>query len=193
VYLTLDATSGERERGSFEPLMINPVSRSEVLIGKLGAAVVFTLLALAVQVVAFWIMLHSIPYETLGIGALPSVFHLALLLPVCLPLALFAVSTQLIITAITRSMKEAQTYLGLLPLVPGIAGMILVFVPVRVHSSLAAIPTFGQTLLMGQIVRSEEVSWSLIGVAVLATLVFTALLLGLGFRLYQRETILFPA
>ena len=193
VYLTLDATSGERERGSFEPLMINPVSRSQVLIGKLGAAVVFTLLALAVQVVAFWIMLHSIPREALGIGTLPSVTHLALLLPVCLPLALFAVSTQLIITAITRSMKEAQTYLGLLPLVPGIAGMILVFVPVRVHSVLAAIPTFGQTLLMGQIVRSEEVSWSIIGVAVLATLLFTLALLGLGFRLYQREAILFPA
>jgi len=64
---------------------------------------------------------------------------------------------------------------------------------VRVHSVLAAIPTFGQTLLMGQIVRSEEVSWSIIGVAVLATLLFTAALLGLGFRLYQREAILFPA
>jgi sodium transport system permease protein len=193
VYLTLDATSGERERGSFEPLMINPVTRSQVLIGKLGAAVVFTLLALAVQVVAFWIMLHSVPREALGIGELPSVLHLALLLPVCLPLAFFAVATQLIITAVTRSMKEAQTYLGLLPLVPGIAGMILVFVPVKVHSLLAAIPTFGQTLLMGQIVRSETVSWSLIGVAVLATLVFTAALLALGFRLYEREAILFPS
>jgi len=193
VYLTLDATSGERERGSFEPLMINPVTRSQVLIGKLGAAVVFTLVALAVQVVAFWVMLHSVPSEALGIGELPSVLHLALLLPVCFPLALFAVATQLIITAVTRSMKEAQTYLGLLPLVPGIAGMILVFVPVKVHSLLAAIPTFGQTLLMGQIVRSEEVSWALIGVAVLATLVFTAALLALGFRLYEREEILFPA
>jgi len=193
VYLTLDATSGERERGSFEPLMINPVTRSQVLIGKLAAAVVFTLLALAVQVVAFWIMLHSIPREALGIGTLPSVLHLSLLVPVCVPLAVFAVATQLIITAVTRSIKEAQTYLGLLPLVPGMAGMILVFVPVKVHSLLASIPTFGQTLLMGQMMRSEAVSWSLIGVSVLATLVFTFALLALGFRLYEREGILFPS
>ncbi len=193
VYLTLDATSGERERGSFEPLMINPVSRSEVLMGKLGAAVVFTLLALAVQVFAFWVMLHVVPREALGLELLPGPLQLALLLPVCLPLALFAVATQLIITAVTRSLKEAQTYLGLLPLVPGIAGMVLVFVPVQVRSFLAAIPTFGQTLLMGQVMRSEAVSWTFIGISVAATLIVTAALLALAFRLYEREEILFPA
>ncbi|MFI4986439.1 MAG: ABC transporter permease [Alphaproteobacteria bacterium] len=192
VYLTLDATSGERERGSFEPLMINPVNRSEVLIGKLAAAVVFTLFALALQIFAFWIVLHIVPRESLGLVLLPGPLRLALLIPVCLPLALFAVATQLFITAVTRSLKEAQTYLGLLPLIPGIAGMVLVFVPVQVRSLLAAIPTFGQTLLMGQILRSETVSWALIGISVVATLVVTAALLALAFRLYEREEILFP-
>lgn len=192
VYLTLDTTSGERERGSFEPLMINPVSRSEVLMGKFAAAVVFTLIALFVQVIAFWSMIHLVPRDALGLTAPPDALRLGLLLPVCLPLALFAVAAQLVIAAVTRSLKEAQTYLGLLPLVPAIAGMLLVFAPVELHSLLAAIPTFGQTVLMGQVIRSETMSWALISISGFATLAVTLLLLALAFRLYEREQILFP-
>jgi sodium transport system permease protein len=192
VYLTLDTTSGERERGSFEPLMINPVSRSEVLIGKFGAAVVFTLLALAVQLFAFWAMTRLVPRESLGLMTPPNVARLSLLLPVCLPLVLFAVAAQLVIAAVTRSLKEAQTYLGLLPLVPAIAGMLLVFAPVELHSMLAAIPTFGQTVLMGQVIRNEPMNWPMVAVSAFATLAVTLALLALAFRLYEREQILFP-
>jgi sodium transport system permease protein len=192
VYLTLDTTSGERERGSFEPLMINPVSRSEVLTGKFCAAVVFTLIALCVQMAAFWLMTELVPRASLGLVTPPNAARLLLLLPVCLPLALFAVASQLIIAAVTRSLKEAQTYLGLLPLVPAIAGMLLVFAPVELHSILAAIPTFGQTVLMGQVIRSETMSWAMISISAFATLAVTLLLLALAFRLYEREQILFP-
>lgn len=192
VHVALDATSGERERGSFEPLMMNPVTRVQVLTGKLGAAIVFTLMALAVQALAFWVMLHSVPSESLGLIAPPGALRLALVVSVCLPLVVLAAATQLLISAATRSMKEAQTYLGLLPLVPGLAGMVLALAPVNARPLLAAIPTFGQTLLMGQLVRSEAVSMGFIGITALATLVATGLLLLLGFRLYEREEILFP-
>jgi len=192
VHVALDATSGERERGSFETLMMNPVQRYQVLIGKLGATMVFTLMALGVQAIAFWVMLHSVPQESLGLVAPPSILRLALVVSVCLPLVVLAAATQLLISAVTRSVKEAQTYLGLLPLVPGLAGMVLALAPVRAQPMLAAIPTFGQTLLMGQLVRNEAVSAVFIGITGLATLTAVALLLLVGFRLYEREEILFP-
>ncbi len=192
VHVALDSTSGERERGSFETLMMNPVRRYEVLTGKLGATMVFTLMALGVQAIAFWVMLHSVPQESLGLIAPPSMLRLALVVSVCLPLVVLAAATQLLISAVTRSVKEAQTYLGLLPLVPGLAGMVLALAPVHAQLVLAAIPTFGQTLLMGQLVRSEAVSAAFIGVTAVATLTAVALLLLLGFRLYEREEILFP-
>jgi sodium transport system permease protein len=192
VHVILDSTNGERERGSFEPLMINPVTRWQVLTGKLGAGYVFTLMTLGVQVVAFWLMLRLVPAQSLGLVAPPGFFRLLALGLVCLPVALLAVVTQLIVSAVTRSPKEAQTYLGLLPLVPGIAGMVLALTPINLQSFLAAIPTFGQTLLMGQIVRSELVNPRLVGVSVVATLFASLLLLALAFRLYQREEILFP-
>ncbi len=192
VHVALDSTTGERERGSFEPLLMNPVTRFQVLTGKLGATIVFTLMALAVQAVAFWVMLHSVPRESLGLIAPPGALRLMLVVSVCLPLVVLAAATQLLISAVTRSMKEAQTYLGLLPLIPGLAGMVLALAPVNAQPLLAAIPTFGQTLLMGQLVRSEGISWIFLGITALATLTATGLLLLLGFRLYEREEILFP-
>jgi sodium transport system permease protein len=193
VHVTLDSTSGERERGSFESLMMNPVTRAQVLTGKLGTAIVFTLMALSSQVVGFWVMLHSVPEASLGLIAPPSVLRLLVVVSVCLPIVVLAVALQLLISAVTRSMKEAQTYLGLLPLVPGLAGMVLALAPVNAQPLLALIPTFGQTLLMGQLVRSEAVSVIFIAITAVATLVTTAFLLWLGFRLYEREEILFPA
>ncbi|HLY44765.1 MAG TPA: ABC transporter permease subunit [Stellaceae bacterium] len=192
VHVALDSTCGERERGSFEPLMMNPVTRVQVLTGKLGATIVFTLMAVGVQAVAFWVMLHSVPRDSLGLIAPPTTLRLLLIVSVCLPLVVLAAATQLLISAVTRSMKEAQTYLGLLPLIPGIAGMVLALAPVNARPLLAAIPTFGQTLLMGQLVRSEDVSLAFVGITALATLTATGLLLLLGFRLYEREAILFP-
>ena len=191
VHVALDSTCGERERGSFEPLMINPVRRWQVLTGKLCAAMVFTLIALAVQVVGFWVMLHWVPEGSLGLVARPSAARLMLIVSVCLPLVVLAAATQLLISAVTRSMKEAQTYLGLLPLIPGLAGMVLVLAPVRMQPLLATIPTFGQTLLMGQLVRSETISLGFLAITAVATLVVTGLLLLLGFRLYDRENMLF--
>jgi sodium transport system permease protein len=192
VHVALDSTNGERERGSFEALMMNPITRNQALAGKLGATVVFTLMALAVQAVAFWVMLHAVPVESLGLVAPPDALRLALVVSICVPIVFFAVALQLLISAVTRSMKEAQTYLGLLPLVPGLAGMVLALAPVNARPLLAAIPTFGQTVLMGQVVRAEAVSAAFIGITAVATLAATALLLYIGFRLYEREEILFP-
>ncbi|HTT79322.1 MAG TPA: ABC transporter permease subunit [Stellaceae bacterium] len=192
VHVLLDATCGERERGSFEPLMMNPVTRTDVLSGKLGATIVFTLMALAAQVVAFWIMLHAVPRASLGLAVPPGAWRLILVVSVCLPLVFLATATQLLISGVTRSMKEAQTYLGLLPLIPGLAGMVLALAPVTARPLLAAIPTFGQTVLMGQLVRSEFVGGGFIAITAVATLATTALLLYVGFRLYDREEILFP-
>lgn len=192
VHVALDSTCGERERGSFEPLMMNPVTRAQVLSGKLGSTIVFTLLALGVQALAFWVMLNVVPREALGLVSPPGAARLALVVSVCLPIVVFAAATQLLISAVTRSMKEAQTYLGLLPLIPGLAGMVLALAPVQAQPALAMIPTFGQTLLMGQLVRSEDISWVFTGITAFATLTSTALLLWFAFRLYEREEILFP-
>ena len=114
-----------------------------------------------------------------------------MILTLALPLMALAVSLQVVIAAITRSYKEAQTYLGLLPLVPAIPGMVLIFAPVKSQLWMMSIPAFSQTLLFGQALRDEAVSWA--GAATSAG-VTGALALGLLYvaaRLYEREELVF--
>ena len=41
MYLAIDSTAGERERGSLEPLLALPVTRDQLILGKIAAACVF--------------------------------------------------------------------------------------------------------------------------------------------------------
>jgi sodium transport system permease protein len=116
---------------------------------------------------------------------------LAAILAVALPLMVLAVSMQVVIAAITRSFKEAQTYLGLLPLVPAIPGMVLVFAPVKSQLWMMAIPAFSQTLLFGQALRDETVSWADVATSGGVTGALALLLLYLAARLYEREELVF--
>ncbi len=191
VYLAVDTTSGERERGSLEPLLINPVARWGLMLGKFLAALFFTAVAVVVQLVAFKVVFAFVGAETqafentLALSALLATFLMAL------PLMALAVGVQFVIATMTRSFKEAQTYLGLLPLVPAIPGMALVFAPVQTEAWMMTIPVFSQTLLIGQLVRGEEV----LAIHLLSSISFTSLLaLGLIYissRLYERENLIF--
>ena len=73
----------------------------------------------------------------LGTGRAAERLQLALVVPVCLPFVLLAVAMQLLISATTRSMEVAQTDLGLLPLVLGLAGMVVA----SGYSRIGLIPT----------------------------------------------------
>ena len=193
VYLTIDTTSGERERGSLEPLLANPVARWELMLGKALAAFAFTAAAVVVQLVAFKLVFEVITRGEFGLAVDLGVPMFAAIFLICLPLMAFAVAIQLIVATLTRSFKETQTYLGLLPLAPALPGLVLVFVSINAHPWMMAIPTFGQTLLVGQLVRGEPVSAVAVAIACATTALAAAALLYGAARLYERDVLLFGA
>ena len=180
VHVALDSTCGERERGSFEPLMMNPVTRNQVLAGKLGATIVFTLMALGVQVVAFWVMLHIVPQETSASrpGRAPCGFFRRVGVP----------------AARVSGDGDAITDLGGHPQHEGSADLsraVAADPGSRRHGTGAGPgqraagarrdPDLWPDPLMGQLMRNETVSLAFIGITAVATLTATGLLLLLGF------------
>ncbi len=192
MHLAIDTTAGERERGSLEPLLINPLTRRDLVLGKLGATIAFTLVSVVGTLVAFWIMLAIVPLEgiigtqvSLELGSIARIFLITL------PMVLLAASIQTIIAAFSRNYKEAQSYLSFLPLVPALPGMFLAFVPVRASLWMMLIPTFGQQLIINQIMRQEPVLPLNIVVSSLFTVLIAILLIWVAVSLYRRERILF--
>jgi sodium transport system permease protein len=186
----IDATAGERERGSLEPLLINPVVRREFVVGKLLASLPFAGFTLLITLGAFAVIFNVVPLEEfigfrLGIdlAALVGIFLL------CLPMIALASSLQMIIATFARNFKEAQTYVGFLPLVPALPGLGLAFIPVRPELWTMLIPTFGQQILINQFMRGEPVSGLNLAVSAGVTLIVAAALMLVSFRLYEREQI----
>ncbi|MDE2053031.1 MAG: ABC transporter permease, partial [Gammaproteobacteria bacterium] len=69
MYLAIDATAGERERGSLEPLLTLPVRREYLIYGKILAACAYMTLSLALTVTAFAVVLRFVGLERFGMSA----------------------------------------------------------------------------------------------------------------------------
>jgi sodium transport system permease protein len=192
MYVVIDTTAGERERTSLEPLLINPVPRWEFVLGKYAAALPFTTVTLAATLSAFALGFNLLPIEQyigrrLSID-LSSVISMFL---ICLPIILFATALQMVVATYTRSFKEAQTYVGLMAFVPALPGAFLAFIPTRPDVWKMAIPTFGQQLLINQMLRGETISMNFVLISSAVTIAAAILLLGAAVILYRREQILF--
>ena len=191
VYLAIDTTSGERERGSLEPLLANPVPRWQLMLGKALATFAFTVIAVLFQLAAFKVMFEIVTRSDFGIVVNPGVDAFAQAFAIALPLIALAVALQIIVATVSRSYKETQTYLGLLPLIPSLPGMILVFIPLKAQTWMMAVPTFSQVLLIGKLMREEEIYASEALIAGLSTVVVALLLFVVAGKLYERDNLLF--
>jgi sodium transport system permease protein len=190
--LTIDMTAGERERGSLEPLLINPLGRGELVLGKLAAGLVPTVLSVLVALAGFAAVINLSPLDRqLGVSlSLDPLAFVAIFL-ITLPMALLAGALQMIIATAARSVKEAQSYLGFLPLIPALPGLFLAFIPIRPALWMMLVPTFGQQLLINQLMRGEAASPLFIAVSAAVTLAVGALLTLVAMRLFGRERVLF--
>ena len=54
MYLAIDTTAGERERGSLEPLLSLPVTRDQLIFGKIAATCLFMALSLMLSLASFF-------------------------------------------------------------------------------------------------------------------------------------------
>ncbi|HEY0333163.1 MAG TPA: ABC transporter permease, partial [Stenotrophomonas sp.] len=108
-YLILDATAGERERQSLEPLLATPASRGAIVSGKIAAACVIGMVSLLLTLLAFK---FSATFAT-GIGRQLNVSFLAMvqMLFVLLPMVFIGTSLLTYLAAAAKSMKEAQSHM----------------------------------------------------------------------------------
>ncbi len=110
--ISTDSTAGERERGSLEPLLVNPVPRFELVAGKWLAAVVSAFIGMTATVVILFVVLMRLPLEDLGFRFRFGMPDALLLFAAALPMALIAPALhQMYLSSFAKSFKEAQSYM----------------------------------------------------------------------------------
>jgi sodium transport system permease protein len=190
MYLAIDATAGERERGSLEPLLTLPVRRAQLIFGKILAACAYMLLSLILTVTAFAILTRFIGLERLGMSINLGPRVALRLVLYCLPLVPLGAALMTLVAAYTRTYREAQSYLGLVLLVPTLPLVFAGVLGLRPTLALMAIPSLSQHFLITSLLRDEPLPLSFVVLACGTTLAAGALLVALAGRLYRREALL---
>jgi sodium transport system permease protein len=190
LYLAIDATAGERERGSLEPLLTVPVRRDSLIYGKILAACAYMTLSLVLSVSALSILLRFVGLEGFGMSVNFGPFIALKVILYCLPLVPLGASLMTIVAAYTRSYREAQTYLGLVLLVPTLPLVFAGALGLRPTLPLMAAPSLGQHFLITSLLRDEALPLSYTALSVCSTLVLGLVLAALAGRLYHREALL---
>lgn len=160
-----DATAGERERGSLEALLMNPVSPAAVIGGKWMAAAVFSVVG---SMASLWLSAYAvdaIPLQDLGLRFRLETWQLALCMGILLPAALLAPALQMLVCSFSKTLKEAQPYLGLLTMTAMAPGLIAAVYGVDDAPWMLAAPFFSQTKLLanvlaGQVPETWEIAFS---------------------------------
>ena len=118
LYLAIDATAGERERGSLEVLLTTPVPRENLMYGKMLAAAAYMFISLVLTVCMFAVAMSFVGLEQLGITANLGPSAVLRMIACCAPLILFGAAYLSIVSGFAKSYREAQTYLGLVITIP---------------------------------------------------------------------------
>ncbi len=185
--LAIDATAGERERQSLEPLLATPVSREIIISAKIFATAIFTLLSLSMTLFAFWLAFALVPLGDIDASLRLTPGALVQLFVIILPVVLLGATLLTALAAFARSHREAQGYLPLLIFLPMIPTLVLMVAPVKTQVWMLGVPFLGQNQLILRVLRSEPVTpleWiiSLGSAFLLAALVWLV-----AARLYHRE------
>ena len=190
MYLAIDATAGERERGSLEPLLALPVTRAQLILGKVAATCVFMALSLILSLGSFFIAIRFMPLEQLGLTPNfgPDVMVKAFLL--LTPFILIGASVMTLVASFTKSYKEAQTWLSVVLLLPTLPILIVSLLTLRPRFEFMFVPSLSQHLLLIDMIKNEPLKLTYVLASVGSSLAIGLFLTWLCARLYRREGLL---
>ena len=195
LYPATDLGAGEKERGTLETLLLAPVSRTTLVLGKF--AVVFTTgvtsALLGTFALGWWARSKTASSDGSPLGEVLSAIgpgDLVMVALLLVPIAAIIGALLLSVSIYAKSFKEAQSYsapLNLLLLMPAFLAMLP---GVALDWRWAMIPMANVSLAIKEIVKGT-LSLDMLLLVFASTAAIATALLGLCVRWFQRERVLF--
>lgn len=190
LYLAIDTTAGEREHGSLEPLLAQPVSRRSILLAKLAATCVFSAITLLFVLIGLAIAFKYAPLDEIGMNLSMDAIKIAKIFVACLPFVLAGSALLVVVASFTKSYKEAQSYLGMVMLVPSMPLIFAGLLAPKATVSTMWVPSLSQSLIINETIKGEPIAMPLVALSMLATTALGVALAYVAVKLYERERIL---
>ncbi len=197
-YPAIDATTGEKERGTLETLLTLPVTNFQMIMSKYIAVSIFacvtailSLLSLGASVL---FLFNSVASEASdGLGSLEfSVVGrwIPVLLVVMIVTAFLITAVCMCFCIFAKSFKEANNYITPVMLVIMFASMAGMVPSIQLDYKTSLIPIVNVSLLMKQVL-AQKMSLSLTGITIGVNLGYSILIIWILAKMYDSENVLF--
>jgi sodium transport system permease protein len=186
----LEATAGERERASLEPLLMTPASTLEIATGKWLSLAVFVLLIVFITIGGFYLTLAFAPLPSVGVPFLFSARDVLRFMAVLLPLVALMPAILLWLGSRGRSIREAQANTQLLLFVMTLVPAAQMFLQRKEPDWLLYVPVSAQYVLLTRVLRGDALSTIDLLQAALVPLLLTAAAIWAFARTWSREAVL---
>lgn len=161
----LDTTAGERERGSLEPLLMNPAPRLALVLGKWGAVASVGILIAVLSCLSFlpgqWLLRSEALSAMFRFGIGEAAAFVGLLLPLAGALA----AVLMAIAIRCKTFKEAQANATIVVLGVSMLPLVMIFNQEGQAPWHLWVPALAQTTLMGRVLRGEALPWADVALA----------------------------
>jgi sodium transport system permease protein len=195
VGVAFDAVAGEKERGTLETLLVSPVARRELVLGKFltvsAIALVNSVFSVLGMLWPFYVKLPMFAWMASG-GLKLSGGAVAALFFVQMPVALLGAGLLLTISTLSRNQKEAQGYLAPLMLVMSVASMLTMLLKTESPLWWALVPVTNSGLVLKQAL-SGIVNPTFVAVACGASLLYATLAIFYARSVFEKESVLLKA
>ena len=155
--VAIDMTAGERERGSMEPLLMNPVDRSALVTGKWLAVGIYGIGVVALTLAGFAITLKFLPMPKLETVMSITWLQFAGFGVTMLSFAPAMGALQMLIATYGRTFKEAQTYVSYLITAVSMLPALTIFAQLKDATWQLFVPMLGQLMVITRILRGDPV------------------------------------
>ena len=194
MYPAIDIGAGEKERGTLETLLLAPIRRNRVVLGKFFVIFTTGLTAALLSLTSIGLMLAVKGQEVTGpLGEVIesiSVVDLVLIGAMLIPTAAIFASLLLSISVYAKSFKEASSYCGplnFLVILPAFVGML----PwVELDWIRAMIPITNISLAIKELVKGT-MNYQMLAVILSSSFIIAGALLVFCTKWFEREAVLF--
>ncbi len=188
-----DMVAGEKERGTMASLLVSPIKRSSIVLGKVFALMIISGVSSIIYVAAMVIfmpqMLGGVSGEDLGISLTFSGHQIVMLALLLVAIAFLYSAVIVLVSVFAKTVKEASSYVMPMYMLVLVLGIMTMFTTNTPKDWFYMIPVYNTSLAL-QGILTQEVTYAQYGMTLGVTLVLGAVLVGVITKAFQSEKVM---
>ena len=194
MYPAIDLGAGEKERGTLETLLLAPIRRYQIVLGKFFVIFTTGVTAALLCLTSFGVMLASKGQEITGelgeVIASVSVVDLVLIAAMLIPAAAMFAALLLSVSIYAKSFKEASAYCGPLNFLAIVPAFIAMLPMVKLDWYWAMVPITNISLAIKELIKGT-MNYGMLTAILGSSVVIAGAFLFFCSRWFEREAVLF--